>query len=180
MYTTVENLKTYLWITTDELDITLNSVIKRVTAQFDKYLGRHLLVREYVEYIDLDDENLLIINNGPIISIESIQVDDLIQHTRIDGNIVYLDDYYTGTATITYSWWYPTLDDVQDVEQACLEVCKDIWDNTPSSGNESNIKSKQIETLSKTYFSKNEMAWGIWVSFRETLDNYKILNPIIC
>ena len=99
--------------------------------------------------------------------------------TRFDGNIIYFPEELDGTLYIEYGAGYETLADIGDVEQACLEVCKDIWDNTPASGNEANIKSKQIETLSKTYFSKDEMAGGSAVSFRETLDNYRTFTPII-
>ncbi len=80
--------------------------------------------------------------------------------------------------------WNPiillNLDEIADIEQACLEVCNDLWNNTPASWNEANIKSKQIETLSKTYFSKNEMAWWNNISYKETLDKYISLNPLYC
>lgn len=182
-YTTLENLKTYLGIADNSLDTALANVIKRCTQQFDKYLGRNLETKAYTEYFVCDWDDLVIVSNGPIKSITAIKVDNStgssVSHTRFDGNIIYLSEEFDGTLYIEYNAWYDALDDIWDVEQACLEVCKDIWDNTPASGNEANIKSKQIETLSKTYFSKDEMAWGNWVDFRETLDNYKTFTPLI-
>lgn len=182
-YTTKETLKAYLGISDNSFDTVLANVIKRVTLQFDKYLGRNLEAKAYTEYFVCDWDDIVIVSNGPINSITAIKTDNAsgstIAHTRFDGNIIYLSEEFDGTLYIEYNAWYSTLADIGDVEQACLEVCKDIWDNTPASGNEANIKSKQIETLSKTYFSKDEMAWGIWVSFRETLDNYKTFTPLI-
>lgn len=182
-YTSVANLKTYLSITGADQDTVLENLIKRCTQQFDKYLGRNLASTAYTEYLSVDWDTILVVDKGPIISITALKHDDTngstITHSRTDGNIIYLSEEVDGTVYIEYTGWYANLDAILDVEQACLEVCKDLWDNTPASGNEANIKSKQIETLSKTYFSKNEMAWGIGVSFRETLDNYKVFNPMI-
>lgn len=182
-YTTLDNLKEYLGITDTSFDTILEKVIKRVTQQFDKYLSRNLETKKYTEYIVVDEDDILITDFWPIQSIVTIKEDnadgDDVSYTRTDGNIIYLPEDFDGTLYIEYNAWYDTLADIQDVEQACLEVCKDLWDNTPTSWNEANIKSKKIETLSKTYFSKDEMAGGIWVNFRETLDNYKTLNPLI-
>lgn len=182
-YTELETLKTYLGISDNSFDDALTNVIKRCTQQFDKYLGRNLETKAYTEYVVCDEDDIIIVANGPIKSITAIKTDNVnwssISYTRFDGNIVYFPESLDGTIYLEYSAGYDTLEDIADVEQACLEVCKSIWDNTPASWNEANIKSKQIETLSKTYFSKDEMAWGDWVNFRETFDNYKTFNPLI-
>lgn len=182
-YTTKANLKEYLGITDTSFDVVLEKVIKRCTQQFDKYLGRNLETKKYTEYIVVDEDDLMIVEFWPVTSIVALKEEDSdgddVTHKRIDWNIIYLKNEHDGTLYIEYNAWYDDLASIQDVEQACLEVCKDLWDNTPTSWNEANIKSKKIETLSKTYFTKDEMAWGIWVNFRETLDNYKTLNPLI-
>lgn len=181
-YTTVVKLRTYLGVDLSQ-DSLLDLVIKRCTQQFDKYLGRNLQKTTYTEYLSVDGDTILVVDKGPIQNIIALKYDDengqAITFKRKDGNIVYLAGEVDGTVYIQYEWGYESLDDILDVEQACLEACKDLWDNTPASGNEANIKSKQIETLSKTYFSKDEMAGGISVTFRETLDNYKVFNPMI-
>jgi len=182
-YTTNANLKEYLGITDTSFDVVLEKVIKRCTQQFDKYLGRNLETKKYTEYIVVDQDDIMIVEFWPIKDIVALKYDNDswsdVSYTRIDGNIIYLPSEHDATLYNEYNSWYDDLASIQDVEQACLEVCKDLWDNTPTSWNEANIKSKKIETLSKTYFSKDEMAWGIWVDFRETLDNYKTLNPLI-
>ena len=159
-YTTLANLKEYLWIASTDYDTTLQKLITRCTQH-----------------------DIFIVSNWPLTAITSIQEDDdswdSVLYKRFDANIVYLEEDFDWTLYVVYVAWYSSLADIQDVEQACLEVCKDIWDNTPASWNEANIKSKKIETLSKTYFSKDEMAWGIWVDFRETLENYKTITPLI-
>lgn len=182
-YTTIANLKAYLGISDTSSDALLTNLIKRCSQQFDKYLGRNLWSKAYTEYVTMDDDNLLIVANGPVNSVSSIKYDNAswspIEYTRIDGNIIYLSNSVDGLVFVEYNAWYSSINDILDVEQACLEACNDLWNNTPSSGNEANIKSKQIETLSKTYFSKDEMAWGMAITFRDTLDNYKIFNPLI-
>lgn len=182
-YTTVVKLRTYLGIQGTDQDSLLDLVIKRATAQFDKYLGRNLQKTTYTEYLSVDGDTLLVVDKWPIKEIKKLKQEDVngadISYKRTDGNIIYLTGEVDGTVYVEYDWGFESLDDLGDVEQACLEVCKDLWDNTPASGNEANIKSKQIETLSKTYFSKDEMAGGISVTFRETLDNYKTFNPLI-
>lgn len=182
-YTTVEKLKAYLGITASDFDTILGDVIKRTTKQFDKYLGRNLEAKEYTEYLVLDGDDIAIVASGPINSITEIRMDNdqgpLISHKRFDASIIYFPEEIEGEIYVKYNAGFADMDDLRDIEQACLEVCKDLWDNTPSSGNEANIKSKQIETLSKSYFSKDEMAGGIGVNFREALDNYKTFNPVI-
>lgn len=161
-YTTVENLKAYLGVQDNSQDTLLEQVIKRCTHQFDRYLGRNLEKTAYTQYVDCDDDDFVIVANGPIKTITKLKYDDAngadISHKRTDGNIIYLSSEVEGTVYVEYEAGFDTIDDITDVEQACLEACKDLWDNTPASGNEANIKSKQIETLSKTYFSKDEMA----------------------
>lgn len=182
-YTTLSTLKEYLGITANTFDTPLTNIIKRCTQQFDKYLGRNLWLEDYTGYFVVDGDNIVIVSNGPIVEINVVKYNNAswsdVAFTRFDGNIIYFPEELDGTLYIEYGAGYETLADIGDVEQACLEVCKDIWDNTPASGNEANIKSKQIETLSKTYFSKDEMAGGSAVSFRETLDNYRTFTPII-
>lgn len=181
-YTTKENLKEYLWIDVADYDDILDKMITRTTQQFDKYLWRNLEETTYTEYAILDEENIIIVDKSPINTILNLKEKnsswDDIEYERIDWQIVFLLTEYTWAIYLEYKAWYTSLDNIQDVEQACLEVCKDLWNNTPTSGNEANIKSKKIETLSKTYFSKDEMAWWISINFRETLDNYITINPL--
>lgn len=182
-YTTLSKLKAYLGITGSEFDGILGNVITRTTKQFDKYLGRNLEAKDYTEYMVLDGDDIAIVSSGPINSVVEVRFEndqgDIITPKRFDGSIIYFSEEIDGEIYVKYNAGFANMDDLGDVEQSCLEVCKDLWDNTPASGNEANIKSKQIETLSKSYFSKDEMAGGIGVSFRETLDNYKNFTPLI-
>lgn len=182
-YTELETLKEYLGINWNESNAILSKLITRTTQQFDKYIWRNLWSKTYIEYFSLDFDDFVIVNNWPIKSVTEMRKEnetwEIVSFKRIDGNIIFLNEMESMTLYVKYVAGYTSLSEIGDVEQSCLEVCKDLWENTPSSGSEANIKSKQIETLSKTYFSRNEMAWGFGVNFRETLDNYKIFNPLI-
>lgn len=179
-YTTLDELKIYLWIDDTTHDVALWKLIKRVSIQFDRYLWRNLWIEEYTEYIDLYNDNLIIVWNWPITEVVNIEDIDwnYIDHKRINGNLVFLEENYAWTLKIIYKAWYASLDDILDIEQACLEVCNDLWNNTPTTENDSNVKTKKIESLSISYFSKEEMRkWTI--NWRETLDNYKTFSPLI-
>lgn len=179
-YTTLTNLKSFLGINTSDYDTQLQNLIDRVSKQFDNYLWRNLWINTYIDYVDISDDTLVIVNYWPIVSISSIQDEDwnTIEYKRTDGNMIFLKESFDWIIKIEYDAWYSSIDDILDVEQSCLEVCSDLWGQTPSNENEDNVKSKKIETLSKTYFSKQEMrAWNI--DYRETLDNYKIFSPVM-
>jgi len=184
-YTTLENLKEYLWIeTTDNSkDALLWRLIKTVTKQFDKYLGFSLWENTYKQYLSSYGEFIVVdyLPVGKIITMkESNPTGASLSKDRIDEWIIYLSRYFEWTVYIEYKAWYTRLDDIADVEQACLEICTLTYNDNPNSGAETNVKSKKIETLSKTFFSKWEMQWWIQMNFREVLDNYKpnIYNPL--
>lgn len=178
-YTTLDELKVYLWITDNTYDSVLQKIIKRVSLQFDRYIWRNLWVKTYEEYIDINNDNLIIVSNWPIVSV--LNIEDLdwnyLEEKRINWNFIFLEEDFEWNLKIQYTAWYNS-DDILDVEQACLEVCNDLWSQTPTTENDSNVKSKKIESLSISYFSKEEMRrWN--VNWRETLNNYKTFTPLI-
>jgi len=181
-YTTLDNLKEYLGIVWNDNNTFLEKIIKKTTAQFDKYLWRNLELKSYTEYIPTDYDDILITGVWPITDIITLKTDDvnweLINYTRTDWNIVFLKSSNVGMVYIEYNSGY-ILSDILDVEQSCLEVCSNLWNSTTMSWNEVNVKNKKIETLSKTYFTPEEMNWWNKIDFRETLDNYKTLTPYI-
>lgn len=186
-YTTLENLKAHLGIETADTskDAILERLIKTVTQQFDKYLWFSLWKKTYKQYLSSYGD-FLVVDYLPVVNILTMKENnptgaDLVKD-RIDEQIIYFTTPYEWTVYIEYEAGYTDeeLDKIADVEQACLEICTMTYNDWPTSGAEANVKSKKIETLSKTFFSKWEMQWWIQMNFREVLDNYKtnIYNPL--
>ena len=185
-YTTLDGLKLHLFGTSewnDDKDDLLNKLIKTVTKQFDKYLWFSLWKKTYKQYLTSYGD-FIVVDYLPVVSIITLKENNptwsSLTKDRIDEQIVYLSEPFEWTVYIEYEAWYEDLDDLADVEQACLEICTMTYNDNPNSGAETNVKSKKIETLSKTFFSKWEMQWGVQMNFREVLDAHKtnIYNPL--
>jgi len=105
-YTTVVKLRTYLGIQGTDQDSILDLVIKRATAQFDKYLGRNLQKTTYTEYLSVDGDTILVVDKGPIKLINKLKQEDIngadISYKRTDGNIIYLTGEVDGTVYVEY------------------------------------------------------------------------------
>lgn len=187
-YTTLDNLKTTLWITLTDTskDILLSRLIKTISKQFDNYLGFSLWKKLYKQYLTCHWD-FIVVDYIPVIDIVALKKEnpagiDLIK-TRIDEQIIYLENEYNWTVYIEYNAWYSDLTNLSDVENACIELCVLTYNDTPASWSESNVKSKKIDTLSKTFFTKEERlnSWGYQMNYKEILDNYilDIYNPKI-
>lgn len=184
-YTTLETLKAHLDIAVADTskDALLNRLIKTVTAQFDKYLWFSLWETTYKQYLTAYGD-CIITDHDNITTIDVFKKYnpswDALLHSRIDWQIIYLEEVFNDTVYIEYKAWYTDLTEIQDVEQACIEICTLTYNDGPTSGAETNVKSKKIETLSKTFFNKDEMSGWIQMNFREVLDMHKsnIYNPL--
>ena len=186
-YTALDTLKETLWIeqTDTSKDNLLKRLIKTISKQFDNYLGFSLWENTYKQYVRSNGD-FIIVDYIPVTKILTIRKEnpagEEIKYTRIDEQIIYLDTAYIWTIYIEYKAWYTSIDDIPDVENACIELCVLTYRDTPTSWSESNVKSKKIDTLSKTFFTKKEMfdSGGYQMNFKEVLDNYRldIYNPI--
>jgi len=179
-YTTLVWIKAYLGITDTSSDTTLTKIIKIVTEQFDKFLGRNLETDTYEEYFDFNSEKI-VLTKYPIIDLLELKENNTdgsdLSIKRTWSVAVYLEGAVSWDIFIKYTAWYDDLSDIPDVEQACLEVCTNMWKTTPASWNLTNIKSEKVWELSQSFFSKDEMAGWINFSYKTTLKNYKPINP---
>lgn len=184
LYTTLENLKLSLGI--DSLDKTkdevLQRIIKNVSKKFENYLWFSLWKNIYVQVLKKNFD-YIIVSNTPISRVLKISERNIswknLTYSRIDEQIIYINEDYKGLVYVEYEAWFDDLTEIADVENICLEMCISDFNNLPISGAETNVKSKKIETLSKTYFSKEEMISSLDMNFREVLDNYKKnFNPL--
>lgn len=179
-YTTLDNLKQHLWITDTSQDTFLSRIITRITAIFDAYLWRNLWITTYEEYYDLEDD-LIITTFWPIRTIQELKDENNnpISYKRINWNLIFLEEEINWTIYIKYTAWYNDLSEIQDVEQACLEACKNVYNQAK---NQWQVKSKSIEWLSISYFSSQELSWW-WMqeilNYQKILDKYKAFKPLI-
>lgn len=182
LYTNLENLKKSLGITDDSKDEVLERLIKSTSASFDKYLWFSLEKKKYFEEIEKNFD-YIIVSHFPVKNISKIYHKNSkksLKISRIDEQIIYLDEDIFWKIFIEYEAWFDSLDEISDVENACIEACILAYNDLAISWAETNVKSKKIETLSKTYFSKEEMSTWVQMNFREVLDFYKKdnLNPL--
>lgn len=156
-YTTVDKLKTFLKIEDSSKDALLEEIIKTTTKFFDKHLGYNLGEKTYGKYLwEIYGEYVLFPPITPIKDVEEVRVnEEIIPVKRFIEDIVYLYGYVSWEVFIKYKAWYSSLEEIADVEQACLEVCKEIY---------SSYKDK------KTLLSKS--IWDISMSFREKESNF--------
>ena len=180
-YTTLDNLKEYLGITDTSKDIILSKIITRVSTIFDNYLWRNLEKQTYEEYIDINDD-LVIVSYWPVIDILELKDEggNNINYKRIDENLIFLEEKYNWTVYIKYDAWFNNLSEIQDIEQACLEYCNIMYNQTPWSKTDYNVKSKSIEWLSISYFWPNELKSNTeLLDYKQVLDKYKVFKPLL-
>lgn len=184
LYTTLKTLKLSLWI--DEADISkdevLERIIKSVSRQFENYLWFSLEKKKYSQVLEKNFD-YIIVSHFPVKNILKIVEKNSLKnltYSRIDDQIIYIDENYFWAVLIEYEAWFDSLEEISDIENACLEMCSMNYNDLAISWAETNVKSKKIETLSKTYFSKEEMSAWIQMNFREVLDFYKkdCFNPL--
>lgn len=175
-YTTLANLKEYLGIEDTTRDNILNKIITKTTKLFDKYLWQNLWEKTYWEFLwEIFDDYVLFPSKTPISSVTEVRVDDIpVIVKRFIEDIIYLNESMTWEVFIEYKAGFKTLDEIADVEEACLKLCKKIYLEISWEANE-NIKSEKIDDLQVTYFSENEKDKSF--NYTEILDRYRANTP---
>lgn len=153
-YTTLENLKTFLNIKENDKDILLEEIIKKATKLFDRHLWYNLWEKTYWQYLwEIYWEYVLFPPRNPIKEVEEVRINEsIVPIKRFIEDIVYLKDYASWEVFIKYKAWYSNLSEIADVEQACLEICKEIYNNY---SDEKTLASKSIWDISMSFREKN-------------------------
>jgi hypothetical protein len=167
-YTTLENLKEYLWVKDDKNDKKYADLIKKVTKLFDKNLGYNLWSKTYWEYLGrVEWDYVLFPSKSPINSVLEVRVwESEVWVKRFVEDIVYLNEDVFGDVFIEYRAGYVSLEDIKDVEEACLSVIKQILNENKS------LKSEKIEDLSNSYENLENP-----FNYQNVLEKYKCLSP---
>lgn len=74
MLCSLATVKTYLGITDTSKDDLLTLMIKQISSQIENYLGYSLSRKENTELHSVNNEQLLLLDNQPIQSVESVKV----------------------------------------------------------------------------------------------------------
>lgn len=167
-YTTLENAKKYFWIENDKQDENLSEMIKKVTKLFDKHLWFNLWAKTYWEYLGrVEWDYVLFPSKCPINSVIEVRVGDQeIGVKRFVEDIVYLNTEVFWDVFIEYRAGYVYLDDIKDIEEACLKVIKQFLED------DSFLKSEKIEDLSNSYEKLEDP-----FDYKNILDKYRCLSP---
>jgi hypothetical protein len=76
---------------------------------------------------------------------------------------------------ISYKSWFDSLSDIPEIENACLEVCNNIYQRGYDNNNW-NIQTIKVGELTKTFFANWQNNFDF--DYLTVLNNYKILKPL--
>ena len=164
-YTTLEKLKTKLWITNEDNDSELSSIITKATKLIDIKIWYNLEKQDIIKRTWWTGKNKIYLD-CLVNSIEYITNKDNLQNYTldfIDWYIVYLEEKtpkWERNIEVKYNIWFDTVP--SDIEEMCLWLCVWLsiqnwitWTNTDKL-QEKNIKTQKLGSLSLTYFSNQE------------------------
>jgi hypothetical protein len=181
LYTTINALKTRLWIANDntESDSKLSLIIERATKLIDSELGESLQVRQVVERVNWNWNRRIFLKNKPVPWwINYIRYKDTNQNLPldyVDWYVLYLEYSvfnWHKNIEVSYNVWYESIPN--DIEEICLDLCTILSDQQGITGSNSeklidkNIKTQKLWELSITYFGENE---------KTTQTSFETLNP---
>lgn len=156
-YTTLENLKGFLWITDDSQDVELQKIIDRETKKFDTLFGWNLGSAEYIEYVEWPNKLFLLRRNIRNVEIWDESGNDISGEVKtIKWRRVILRGAIYGEIKVKYTAWWDDLEDIWEIEWVFLKSCKESF---LESGSEENlkVKSERVDGISISYYSKWEI-----------------------
>lgn len=145
---TIDDLKAYLWITWNEYDAVLQLFLDSASSYVESYIGRWIKPKEYTKYINGNWQLTIVLDNYPIISITSFDLDQWTIETPdyqpVDANRYRTDDdngtimltapQYRGLQNyrINYRAWY--VEFPWDLKLAILKLASSYYSNRNSDG----------------------------------------------
>lgn len=137
--TTLDDLKSYLNITTSDHDSLLEEIINAVSQFIEDYCHRYFISAEREEYYSGDDMKYLSLKAYPITNVDTLQINEttISERTSTSGSgyVIIADKgliYYSGGFTegikniyVKYTGGYTTIP--TDLELACWDICGIIW-----------------------------------------------------
>lgn len=161
-YCTLDELKTYLWITDISQNNNLSSLIKTLTSIIDIEIWWNLWIQTIERRVSGNGSNRIIlewwINTVNFVYLYNSYIwDDYTQINVnfIDWHIIYVDrnlQKWNKNIKISYTRWYASVPD--DLKRFFLYYCKEIID---IENGKNLVSNKKIEWLSVSYFSPGEL-----------------------
>lgn len=160
LYTTLENLKKHLWITSSDEDTKLNELIETATELIDTDIGENLETRTKVRRIDGNGSCRILMENKvtSVNYVKDARTGSTYTVDFIDWYIIYItSELERGMKNIEISYvlWYASVP--KDFERYFLEYCKELYNRDKITSDTAVVKTKKLGDLSVTFFSPSEL-----------------------
>lgn len=171
---TLDNVKTFLSLTTSGSDVLLTELITRVSKSIESYCDRTFDSQSYTEYFDGGSE--VFPSNYPITTVTSVHydtnreygTDDLIDstyYTTIDSRSIAFDDEYKKYPNALKVVYTAGLSSVpEDLKQACIDEVARVFKMK---------EYRSIELLSDDKGSYTYITDNFLPSSKSIIDRYK-------
>ena len=185
LYTSLDAVKNYLWITISEHDSELNLLIQKATDLIDWYLWKNLELQIFEEIVDGLDSKKVIVSNV-INSVEFVKNRQTNQTYDIDRFKWYIIvckqtiPAWEGNILVKYTSWFTT--PPREIEEIALDLITIlankqwiVWTNTDKLIDK-NIKTQKLGNLMITYFWKDEKENSSFDALHPAKNIERILN----
>lgn len=171
MILTLVDYKSYLNVTGSDTDDILESIAEGVESEIQRFLGFNLESEELTEYFDGGETSVLVLNEFPVTSIDSIYrwdgidwleltTDDYYSINIKNQSSIYADNYIFVKGIMNYKVTYTAgyTDIPSDIQSAMKKLTRLRWDETPFGQNRLGLTSKtnQGGIQSSLNFKANE------------------------
>ncbi len=119
-YASLDEVKNYLNISTEDNDSTLNIFRESSSSIIDKYVGQPFEIEYGIasNFLNVKDRDVFILERWPVVGISTIE-SGVDYQLRSDAGIIFLDTPFTGDFALSYSAGQQPPD---QVKVACLEL----------------------------------------------------------
>lgn len=164
-YTTLENLKDYLWITCDDQDADLQSLIRRWSDMLSTELWDDLWLKTVTRRYDGYWSNRVVLESIiNTVSLVEYTTNNWYSRNPVEVDFVEWYVIYTRSSLpkgfknvrVTYQKWYAKVPG--DIETFFLKYVSFMKSEKEVNSKSKEIKTKKFEDLSITYFWPNELS----------------------
>lgn len=164
---TVEDVKNYLGIRSNDDDNLITSLIISCSRTIESYISRKFEVQEYTDVFSGKDRVMYAFKQHPVISITSITVNNRLVHYKAlsDNELVLNDGCYFSSGNLNCKVVYQAgfKDIPEDIQMACYEFVGYHY----KLASNINISSSTIKDNVHSYFSPRDIPEYIKVTLKQ-------------